>query len=124
MSSPLSTHQQSNDLYEFSLNLKHKFRLTHWLILGLFTLALGGGLMINSVKAKHGMISKQQAGLQVAQDTSFAGLSLIPGAGEAEGAPTSSGGEGQAKPRKPRHSDGNEDLVQPLFSEDLWMKRA
>ena len=31
------------------------------------------------------MISKQQAGLQVAQDTSFAGLSLIPGAGEAEG---------------------------------------
>ena len=56
MSSPLSTHQQSNDLYDFSLNLKHKFRLTHWLILGLFTLALGGGLMISSVKAKHGMI--------------------------------------------------------------------
>ena len=56
MSSPLSTRQHSNDLYEFSLSLKKKFRLTHWLILSLFTLALGGGLMISSIKAKHGMI--------------------------------------------------------------------
>ena len=56
MSSPLSPQEDSQDLYAFSLSLKKKFRLTHGLILTLFTLALGGGLMINSIKAKHGMI--------------------------------------------------------------------
>ena len=56
MSSPLAPQEESQDLYAFSLSLKKKFRLTHGLILTLFTLALGGGLMVNSIKAKHGMI--------------------------------------------------------------------
>ena len=56
MSSVPSSPQQAEDIYEFSINLKRQFRVVQWLILGLFTLSLGGGLMISSIKAKHGMI--------------------------------------------------------------------